>query len=129
MWLINGKIELDLSWSKECVISEISKKCVVPGNPDASFSVPAVAAMQTTRATFQINNVKLYVPVVALSINGNIIFLEWFNKKILSNKYRSEITTKTKNNNLNCLNDPVFNRLFVLSFKNGSDDPTRNYFD
>ena len=29
---------------------------------------------QTTSATFQINNAKLYVPVVTLSINDNIKF-------------------------------------------------------
>ena len=34
------------------------------GNPDASPTVPAVAAMQTTGETFQINNAKLYVAVV-----------------------------------------------------------------
>ena len=130
--LINGEIELDLSWSKEYVISEISKKRAVQGNPDAGPPVPAVATMQATGATFQINNAKLYVPVVTLSINGNITFLEGFNKKIAWKKYSSEIRTKTKNNNLNYLIDPIFrniNRLFVLSFKNGSDDPMRNSFD
>ena len=43
-----------------------------------------------------------------------------------------EITTKTKNNNLNYLIDPIFrniNRLFVLAFKNGSGNPVRNSFD
>ena len=48
------------------------------------------------------------------------------------NKYRSETTTLTKNNNLDYLIDPTFrniNRLFVLSFKNGNDDPTRDSFD
>ena len=35
-----------------------------------------VAPIQTTRATFQINNAKLYFPVVTLSINDNIKFLE-----------------------------------------------------
>ena len=48
------------------------------------------------------------------------------------NKYRSEITTQTKNNNLDYLIDPTFrniNRLFVLSFKNGNDDPSRDVFD
>ena len=37
------------------------------------------------------------------------------------NKYRSELTNQTQNNNLNYLIDPTFtkvNRLFVLSFKN-----------
>ena len=48
------------------------------------------------------------------------------------NKYISEIRTQPKNNNLDYLIDPTFrniNRLFVLSLKNGNDDPTRNYFD
>ena len=48
----------------------------IPGNPDAKAPVPAMAAIQTTAGTFQINNAKLYVPVVTLTINDNIIFLE-----------------------------------------------------
>ena len=47
-------------------------------------------------------------------------------------KYRLEITTQTKSNNLDYLIDPIFrniNRLFVISFKNGNDDPTINSFD
>ena len=39
---------------------------------------------------------------------------------------------KQKQNNLDYLIDLTFrniNRLFVLSFKNGNDDPTRNCFD
>ena len=47
-------------------------------------------------------------------------------------KYRSEIKTQPKNNNIDYLIDPVFrtiNRLFVLSFKNGNDDSTRSSFD
>ena len=47
-------------------------------------------------------------------------------------QFRSEITTQTKNNNLDHLIDPTFgnvNRLFVLPFKNGNNDPTRNSFD
>ena len=90
----------------------------------------------TTGETFQINNAKLYVPVVTLSINDNIKFLEnikqGFKRTISWNKYRSEITTQSKNNNLDYLIDPTFrniNRLFVLSFKNGDDDPTRNSCD
>ena len=36
--------------------------------------------MQTTGATFQINNAKIYVPVFALSTNDNIKFLENINQ-------------------------------------------------
>ena len=48
------------------------------------------------------------------------------------NKYRSEINTQPQNNNLHYMIDPTFktiNRLFVLSFKNGNNDPTINVFD
>ena len=54
-----------------------------------------------------------------------------FKRTISWNKYRSEITTQTKNNNLDYMIDPTFtnnNRLFVLSFKNGNGEPTRNSF-
>ena len=78
---------------------------------------------------------KLYVPVVTLSINDNIKFLEnikqGFKRIIFWNKYKSEITTQPKNNNLDYLNDPRFrniNILIVLSFKSSIDDPTRGTF-
>ena len=48
------------------------------------------------------------------------------------NKKRSEITTQPKNNNLDYLIDPRFiniDRLFVLSFKNGNNDPARDSFN
>ena len=89
-----------------------------------------------TGVTFQINSATLYVPVVTFSINGNIKFLEnrkqGFKRTISWNKYRSEKTTQSKNNNLDYLIYSTFrkiNRLFVLSFKNVNDDPTRDSFD
>ena len=92
--------------------------------------------IQRTAAAFQINNVKIYASVVTLPINNNITFLEnikqVFKRAISWNKYRFEITTQPKNNNLDYLIDPMFrniNRLFVLLVKNGNNDPTRNYFD
>ena len=55
---------------------------------------------QLTGVTFQINNAKLYVPVVTLSINDNMKFLEnmkqGFERTINWNKYRSEITIQQK---------------------------------
>ena len=134
--LINCEIELDLSWSKECILSEISITPREAGNPNANLPVPSVAAIQTTEATFQINNAKFFVPVITLFINYNIKFLEnikpVFKRTICWDKYRSEITTQTRNNNLDYLIDPTFrkiNRLFVLLFKNGNDNPTINSFD
>ena len=72
----------------------MSKTAAVATNPGAKSPVSATEATTSTFATFQINNAKLYVQVVTLSINDNIKFLE----KI-----------------------PTFrniNRLFVLSFNN-----------
>ena len=93
-------------------------------------------AIQITGATIQINNAKLYVPVVTLPITDNIKFSENIKqifKGIISwKKYISEIKTQTKSTNLDYLIYPVFrniNRLLVLSFKNGGDDTTRSSFD
>ena len=55
-----------------------------------------------------------------------------FKRTISLNKYRSEITAQPKNNDLDYLIGPTFkniNRLFVFSFKNGNNDPTRDSFD
>ena len=115
---------------KEYIISEISIKPTLTAAPNSNPLVQEVTAIQTTGATFQINNATLYVPVVILSINDNIKFLENLNQGY--QQYRSETTTQTKNNNLDYLTDPTFrniNRLFVLSFKNSNDDPTRDSFD
>ena len=129
-------MELNLSWSKNWITSKISITHRLLGNPDANPPVQEVAAIETTGATFQINNAKLYVLVVTLFKNDNIKFLEnikqGFKRTICSNKYRSKITTQTKNNNLDYLIDRTFrniNGFFVLSFKNSNIDPTRNSFD
>ena len=81
-----------------------------------------------TNATFQITDTKLYVPVVTLSTEDDNNFLKQlksgFKRTIKPNKCRSEMTNKTKTNNLNYLIDPTFNkvnRLFVLSFENEED--------
>ena len=74
--LINCEIELDLSLSKECIISEKSITPALSGNPNANPTVPDMAAIQTTSATLEINNTKLYVPVITLCINDNIKLLE-----------------------------------------------------
>ena len=131
--MIKWKVEFDLSWSKYCVITEISRTY---GEIPNTNLVKNQVASQITEAIFQINNVKLYVPVVTLSINGNVSFLEiikqGFKRTISWNKYRSEITTKPKNNNLDYLIDPTFrnfNRLFVLLFINiNSTEPFLRYY-
>ena len=84
-------------------MSEISITPRVAGNSNANPPAPAIAAIETTRAIFQTNNAKLYVPVVTLSINDNIKYFEnikqRFKRKMSWNKYRSEITIQAKNNN------------------------------
>ena len=64
-------------------------------NLSVNLPVQAREAIQITEATFQINNAKLYVPLVTLSINDNIKFLENIKqgiKRVISwNKYRSQI--------------------------------------
>ena len=70
----------------------------------------------------------MYVPVVTLSTkDDNKLFQQLKTgpeRTIKWNKYRSEMSNQTKNNNLNYLIDPTFskvNRLFVLSFENDLD--------
>ena len=68
------------------------------------------------------------VPVVTLSAENDNKLLEQlktrFKRTIKWNKYRSEMSHQTINNNLNYLIDPTFtnvNRLFVLAFENEND--------
>ena len=66
------------------------------------------------------------VSVVTLSTQNNRALSEQlktgFKRTIKWNKYRSEMTNKTKNNNLNYLIDfTKVNRLFALPFENEDD--------
>ena len=61
--LINCEVELDLSWPKECIISEISIILGIASNSRANPLITAAAAIQTIGATFQINSTKLYSSV------------------------------------------------------------------
>ena len=78
MSLINCEVELHFLWIR-C--------CVFPEDDD-----------NLNNATFQSTN--LYVPVVTLSKNNKVKFLEnlkqGFKRTIFSNKHRSEITIKSK---------------------------------
>ena len=82
-----------------------------------------VSATEITGTTFQIINAKLDVPAVALSIHDSIKFLENLKqgfKRIVWSKYRSKITTLSKNN-LDYITDPAFTNIV-----NGDGDPTIN---
>ena len=70
----------------------------------------------------------MYVPVVTLlAENDNKLLKQLktgFKRTIKWNKYRSEMSNKTKITDLNYLIDPTFtnvNRLLVLSFENETD--------
>ena len=113
--LMDCEIELNLLWTKDCVLIQHHNNI--------------------TGKNFMITSTKLYVPVVTLSTDDNAKFLEnvkqGFKRTIPWNNYSSETTKQRKTNNLDYLIDPSFrniNRLFALSFKNGNNDPTKDSF-
>ena len=120
MPLINCEVYLTLTWSENCVLTS---KATREADPDAN---PAVDEINNpTNATFKITGTKLYVPIVTLSAENDNKLLEQlktgFKRTIKWNKYISEMSNQTKNNNLNYLIDPTFtnvNILFFLSFEN-----------
>ena len=125
MLLINCNVFLTLTWSENCVLTDIKTQTARAAHED-NPARPEINA--PTNTTFQITDTKLYVPVVTLSTENDKKLLEQlrtgFKRTIKWNKYRSEMTNQTQNNNLNYLIDPTFtkiNRLFVLSFKNEDD--------
>ena len=80
MPLINCEISLQLKWSKNCIL------------------VAGTAANQNPR--FQINDTKLYVPVVTLSTQENIKLLKQlessFKRTINWNKYLGKTTNQAQ---------------------------------
>ena len=123
MPLINCEISLNLTWSKNCVLTSKATRDADPGADPAVNEINA-----PTNATFKITDCKLYVPLVTLSAENYNKLLEQlktgFKRIIKGNTYRSEMSNQTKNNNLNYLVDPTFtnvNRLFVLYFENETD--------
>ena len=110
--LINCKIKLNLTWKKECVLST-----------DAGDAV------------FIINDTKMYVPVVTLSKEDNIDFIERQNKGFQRSIYWNEYKTKEINEDADAnvfkyINlDPSFqgvNRLFVMAYNRANGQLTRN---
>ena len=112
MPLINCEVNLILTWSKDCVITNSEGE-----------------------AKFAITETKLYVPVVTLSTQDNAKLLQQlksgFKRTINRNKYQSSIKTYAQDRHLNHLVDPSFqwvNRLFVLSFENGNDKTSHSTY-
>ena len=113
MHLINCEVNLILTWSSTCVITNY-----------------------TGAGTFAITDTKLYVPVVTLSIQENSKLLQQlksgFKRVINWNKYSSKPELYAQNPNLSHLIEPSFqgvNRLFVLAFENDSQRTSHsNYY-
>ena len=113
MPLINCEVELLLTWSKYCVITNSEGE-----------------------GKFCITETKLYVPVVTLSIQDSAKLLQQsksgFKRIINWNKYESGVKTFAQNKYLNHLINPSFqgvSRLFVLSFENENDRVSHsNYY-
>ena len=101
MPLINCEVNLILTWSKECVITN-----------------------STGEEKFAIRETKLYVPIETLSTKDNEKLLQQrksgFKKTISWNKYESSTKTFAQNRYLNYLINPSFqgvNRLFVFPLR------------
>ena len=129
MPLMNCEVSLTLTWSENCVLTDITTqtaRAAQGDNPAINAPTNARPAIHAqTNATFQIKDTKLYVQVVTLSIENDKRLSEQlrtgFKKTIKWNEHRSEKTNQTKSNNLNYLIDPTFtevDRLFVLAFEN-----------
>ena len=116
MPLINCEVSLTLTWSENCVSTDITTQAARNANPNAD---PPVQARERIYApagpTFQIADTKLYVLVVTLSTENDKKLLEQlrtgFKRTIKWNKFKSKMTNRTKINNLNCLVDPTFTKV------------------
>ena len=102
MSLINCEIDLILTWSSTCIITN-----------------------SAGAGTFVITDTKLYVPVVTLSTQENTNLLQQlkssFKRVINWNKYLSKPELLAQNPNLNDLVEPSFqgvNNFFILAFEN-----------
>ena len=96
----------------------------------------AIAEVSRTFRAVVTNANPVVYELVTATTGTMIKFLEnikkGFKRTISWNKYRSDITTSTKNNNLDYMIDPTFrntNRSFALLFENGYNNPTRHSFD
>ena len=112
MPLINCEVNLILTWSSTCVITN-----------------------SNSAGTFEITDTKLYVPVVTLSTQENTKLLQQlksgFKRVINWNKYLSKPELLAQNPNLSHLIEPSFqgvNRLFVSAFENDNHRTTLNRY-
>ena len=92
--LINCEVELILTWSKNCVLADMTVRDAGNNN-----NPPAIVA--PTGLEFQITDTKLYVPVVTLSKENDKKLLEQlksgFKRTVKWNKYRSQMNVQSNN--------------------------------
>ena len=126
--LISCEVSSELKWNKNCVITSLEERQLDAGPPVVRDNSP-------TGATLAINDCKLYIPVVTLSKDDEIKLStnlkSGFQREVIWNKYRSQMTMEANNNNLNILIDPTFtnaNRLFVLAYQNVDDRQSNDEF-
>ena len=122
----NCKLELILTWSKNCVLADMTVRAAQGDNP---------AIVAPTGLEFELTDTKLYVPVDTLSKENDTKRLEQlksgFKRTIKLNKYRLQINIQPKNNSFNYLIDPTFtnvDRLFVWSFLRNNYTDSRYSF-
>ena len=88
--LINCEVELFLTWSKTCVLADMT----VDATDDPAIVAPS-------GAKYKITDTKLYVPVITLLKENNIKLLEQlksrFKRTIKWNKNRSQMTIQPQN--------------------------------
>ena len=79
----NYEVALILTWSKNCVLADMTTRDAEGDNP---------ATVVPSGATFKITDIKLYVPVVTLARENDIKLLEQlrsgFKTTVKWNKYR-----------------------------------------
>ena len=109
--LVNCEVELILTWSKSCVLADMTTRNAEGAN---------LTIVDPSGATFKIKDKKMYVPVVTLSKENDTKLLEQleirFKRTIKWKKYRSKITIQPYNNNLDYLIDPIFTTLIDYLF-------------
>ena len=127
MLLINCEISLTLSWYEKCVLTSKATRDQITDDNEPP-NITAVGINNPLNAVFKITDCKLYVSVVTLSSEEDNELLNklksGLKRTIHWNRYMSQMTNQTANNNLNYLINPTFcnvNRLCVLSFENEED--------
>ena len=91
--LINCEVYIILTWSKNCVLTDMTIHAAVPAQEDN----PARAAINAlTPPSFSVAGTKLYVPVIILSIEDDNELLQQlktgFERTIKWQRYRLEIS-------------------------------------